>query len=164
MISRLAQRSAGTSEGSKVAHEISCEDFPAQQEDEKPSTDLTPSVAREISAEVVPISSPPQMRAGQTSEDEALVSSSSSEPEVFQRPQRPLKPAPKGIFFKKRKRTDFECDYSKGSGEDFGKCELDELFPTPKFEKCKSDQNQNKKSREVEKKSYYVETIEDIFG
>ena len=115
-----------------------------------------------FSAQVLPISSPSQIQRrtveASVELDKVLVSSSPSEPEVFQRPQRPLKPAPEGIFFKKRKRTDFECD------EEIGKNELDELFPTPKFEKCKSDQNQNKKSREVKKQSYYVETIEDIFG
>ena len=191
MISRLAQRSAGTKEGSKVANEISCEDIPVQGEENnpgdkaglsrtplqeilsgsaetvkpKPSTDVTPraDISQQI-AKVLSHSAPAQMRPDLTpEEDKPLVSSSITEDEVFERPQRPMKPAPKGIFFKKRKRTDFEIDHSKSSEEESSKSELDELFPITKSEKFKSDKI--KKVREDKKKSYYVvETIEDIFG
>ena len=140
IISRLAQQTSDTREGSSVAVEKSCEEdslgetlqrtppcLPGSTETSKSSSDLTLS--------------PPKF---------------SPSPLLLRFRGELLRP--EGIFFKKRKRTDFECD------EEIGKNELDELFPTPKFEKCKSDQNQNKKSREVKKQSYYVETIEDIFG
>ena len=126
-------------------------------------TDVTPRA--EISqqaAKVLPLSAPPQMRPDLTpEEDKPLVSNSITEDEVFQRPLRPMKPAPKGVFFKKRKRTDFEIDHSKSPEEESGKSELDELFPGPKSVKFKSDKI--KKVRE-EKNYYVVETIEDIFG
>ena len=67
-------------------------------------------------------------------EDKPLVSSSIDE--VF---QRPVKSAPEGIFFKKRMRTEFEIDQSKSYEEESSKSELDELFPTPKFGKFKSN-------------------------
>ena len=171
MISRLAQRSAGTKEGSKVANEISCEDLPALGEEGRGETDLTDLGRTQLqdslsqsetvtppAARVLPISSPAELRADPTPEaDQPLVSSSSpkSEDEVFQRPQRPLKLAPEGVFFKKRKRTHFESDQNEN--------ELDEIFPSSKLAKLKSDQN--KKIREVKKKSYFLdETIDDIFG
>ena len=89
--------------------------------------------------------------------------------------QRPLKPAPEGIYFKKRKR-EFERNDIKNydEGEDkyvlkqsAAKSELDEMFPESKFEVPESKLKLSYSSKsQVTKKKYEIveETLEDIFG
>ena len=82
--------------------------------------------------------------------------------------QRPLKPAPEGIYFKKRKR-EFErkeIENSDDGKEKFvlmqsaAKSELDEMFPESKLKLNYSSRSP------VSKKKYKIveETLEDIFG
>ena len=86
-----------------------------------------------------------------------------SDPEsVINQPKRPVKTAPEGIYFKKR-RTQYESDqYSQYECSQSSKSELDEIFPDFKSEKI----NNKKRLIDVKKENEYLdeETIDDIFG
>ena len=90
--------------------------------------------------------------------------SSISNPENLIHPcQRPLKPAPEGIYFKKR-RAHYESDHQSQCSQSNAKSELDEIFPDFKLEKFKNNQIKKRLIDEKKTNEYLVETIDDIFG